>query len=314
MATTVHRRLFAILAVLVSVGPACIALGATLLADTKEPPKFYLVGVGPGDPDLMTLRAVRVIKEADRIFCPEYVRAKLASYLEKKEVLPASWRLFHYYGKDPSEFTGAERRECEEIALERGRLIAQIHEAVEQGKTVAVLDSGDPLIYGPFDWCLEEFEDLKPVVVPGLSCFNAANAALRRGITSAEQTKSVILTAADWPGKTDTIDKLSVHRTTMVVFTMTAELRAFIEKLSVSYPPETPVALVKQAGYVRKEEVIQGTLGTILDQVSQDELPFEYLIYVGDFLTHRYKKGNKAPKQAASGKRVDRRAVPAAND
>jgi precorrin-4 methylase len=146
------------------------------------------------------------------------------------------------------------------------------------------------LIYGPWAWCLEEFEDLHPVVVPGLSCFNAANAALGRGITNSENTKSVIFTAADWMGKADTIDKLSVHHTTMVLFTMRTEFEEFIDKLSINYPPETPVAVVKHAGYAGQEEVVQATLATILERVGPDRLPFEYLIYVGDFLTHRYKK------------------------
>ena len=88
------------------------------------------------------------------------------------------------------------------------------------------------MIYGPYAWCLEEFDDLDSVVVPGVSCFNAANAALRRGITSGQNTKSVILTVADWSGKTDTIDKLAVHHSTMVLFTMTTEFKQFIDKLS----------------------------------------------------------------------------------
>jgi len=73
----------------------------------------------------------------------------------------------------------------------------------------------------------------------------------------------------------------------MVLFTMTTEFAEFIEKLSINYPPQTPVAVVKHAGYAEREEVIGGTLETILDQVGGEKLPFEYLIYVGEFLTHR---------------------------
>lgn len=289
MTTTIRRRFLLILVVLAPVAAAFTALGGSALAHAKEPPKFYLVGVGPGDPDLMTLRAVKVIDKADLIFCSERWAEKLASHLEGKEVVHGYWRLFPYYGRDPSEFEGEQRRRCEQITRRRNEFIAQVRGALKDGRTVAVLDSGDPLIYGPSAWCLEEFEDLDPVVVPGLSCFNAANAALRRGITTSENTKSVILTASDWPGKTDTIERLSVHRTTMVVFTMRTEFAEFIEKLSVNYPPQTPVAIVKHAGYVDKQEVIQGTLRTIPDQIDQEKLPFEYLIYVGDFLTHRSK-------------------------
>ena len=100
----------------------------------------------------------------------------------------------------------------------------------------------------------------------------------------------MILTAADWPGKTDTIDKLAVHHSTMALFTMKTEFEEFIRKLSVNYPPETPVAIVKYAGYAGKEAVIRGKLGTILQQIGDERLPFEYMIYVGDFLTYRDKK------------------------
>jgi precorrin-4 methylase len=252
--------------------------------------RFFLVGVGPGDPDLITLRAIATIKKADLVFCSPGIHEKFSRSLEGKELVHGYWRLFPYYGQDPSELEGEERRRCEEIAGKRNEFIGMVRRAIGQGKTVAIVDSGDPLIYGPWAWCLEEFEDLHPVVVPGVSCFNAANAVLARGITTSDRTKSVILTAADWAGKTDTIDKLSVHQATMVLFTMKTEFKEFIDKLSINYPPQTPVAVVKHAGYAGKEEIIQATLGTILDRIGQERLPFEYLIYVGDFLTHRYKK------------------------
>ena len=252
--------------------------------------QLYLVGVGPGDPDLVTVRALKVMKQADMLFCSDRIKEKFPAEFDGKEVLGGYWRLFPYYGQDLTQLEGDERREAEALATKRNEFIAKVRAAVEQGKTVAIVDSGDPLIYGPWAWCLEEFEDLRPVVVPGVSCFNAANAALRRGVTSGERTKSVILTAADWPGKTDTIDKLAAHGSTMALFTMRTDFEEFIKKLSINYPAETPVAIVIQAGYADKEQVIEGTLGTILNQVGQKDLPFEYMIYVVDFLTYRYKK------------------------
>ena len=214
--------------------------------------------------------------------------------MKGKEVYYDYWRLFPCYGHEPSEFEGEERRECEAITQKRNEFIALVRQAVALGKTVAMLDGGDPLVYGPCAWSLEEFEDLNPIVVPGVSCFNAGNAALRRGVTTSDRTKSVILTAADWIGAEDTIEKLSVHQSTMVLFTMRTEFREFIEKLSINYPPETPIAIVKYAGYADKEEVIESTLGRVLAEIGEERLPFEYLIYVGDFLTHRYSQSKTA--------------------
>lgn len=285
-----RRRFVAGLAVLVSLALPHVARGDGSAAEAGKSSQFYLVGLGPGDPDLLTLRAIKVIEKAELVFCSNQWKQKLASYLDGKEVVGGYWRLFPYYGHDPSEYEGDQRRECEAVTRKRNEFIAMVRKAVKEGKTVAMLDSGDPLIYCPSAWSLEEFEDLKPVVVPGLSCFNAGNAALGRGITTSENTKSVILTAADWLGKTDTIEKLSVHQGTMVLFTMRTEFKEFIDKLSINYPADTPVAIVKHAGYAGKEEVIQATLGTILERVGDERLPFEYLLYVGDFLTYRYKK------------------------
>jgi len=269
-------------------------LGASLAPAlaAENGPCFYLVGVGPGDPDLITVRAVRVLEKVDVVFCPRSLRKNVAPYLEDKNVLDVDWFLWRYYGQDPSELGANQRRLCEEIARKRRVFVSQVRCAVRAGKTVAVLSPGDPLIYGPHAWCLEEFEDLEPVVIPGLSCFNAANAALGRDVTKSRYTRSVILAADDWPGMIDTIEKLSAHRTTMVLFTMKADFDELVRKLSVNYPAPTPVAIVKYAGYAEKEEVVRGTLATIREQVDSERLPFEYLIYVGDFLTYRYKKDN----------------------
>jgi precorrin-4/cobalt-precorrin-4 C11-methyltransferase len=267
--------------------------GADCFAGAKQPTQFYLVGVGPGDPDLMTLRAVKIIEKADVVFCSKGWAEKLGVYLKGKQMYHDYWRLFPYYGHEPSEFQGEEKRRCQEYNQKRQELSTLVRQAVATGKTVAMLDGGDPLVYGPSAWALEEFEDLNPVVIPGVSCFNAANAALRRGITTSDRTKSVILTAADWIGTEDTIEKLSVHQSTMVLFTMRTEFREFVEKLSINYPPRTPIAIVKHAGYVGKEEVIQSTLGNVLEEIGEDKLSFEYLIYVGEFLNHRYNQSER---------------------
>ena len=277
-----------------SLGLGFLTAATEVRAANQPATQLYLVGVGPGDADLVTLRALDVMKKANLLFCSDRIKEEFPAELQGKEVVGGYWRLFPYYGQNPAELQGDERREAEQLAVKRNEFIAKVRAAVSQGKTVAILDNGDPLIYGPWAWCLEEFEDLRPVVVPGVSCFNAANAALRRGVTNSERTKSVILSAADWPGKTDTIDKLSVHHSTMALFTMRTDFEEFIKKLSINYPAETPVAIVVQAGYVGKERVIQGTLGTILSRIGQKDLPFEYMIYVGDFLTYRHRKSGQA--------------------
>ena len=287
---TATRTRIMLLTALVTLAAVSAVPAADAPAAPRKPTRFYLVGAGPGDPDLITLRALKVLEQADVVFCMEKIAAKFAPQLRGKQVIHGYWRLFPYYGQDPATLEGKARQECERLAQKRNEFIGIVRKAIREGKRVVVLDGGDPLIYGPWAWCLEEFEDLRPVVVPGVSCFNAANAALRRDVTTSENTKAVILSSTDWPGKTDTIDKLAVHGSTMALFTMKADFREFIDKLSVNYPPNTPVAVVVHAGYAGKERVIRGTLGTIQNRVRGEKLPFEYMIYVGEFLSHRYNK------------------------
>jgi precorrin-4 methylase len=267
------------------------ALFSTGFAKTGLPAstKLFLVGMGPGDMDLTTLRAVNVIKAADIVVCFEKSEKKYGEFIKGKKIIAVPHGFWFNYGKKTSELKGEELTKEGDISAKRDKFIRQVREAVKVGKVVAVLDSGDPMVYGPWSWILEEFEDLKPNVVPGLSCFNAANAALKKSPTSSRNTKSVILSANDWPGKADTIEKLGKSGSSMALFTMRAEFDYFINSLKASYPSDTPVAIVMNAGYKDKEKVVTGTLGDITDKMKEVKRPFEYMIYIGDFITYRHK-------------------------
>jgi precorrin-4 methylase len=249
--------------------------------------KFYLVGAGPGDADMATLRALDVIKKANLIFCNGAIKEKFAQYLEGKQVVEGYHRLFPFYKKDCAQITeeekSRERMSCEEYHQKQAEFASMVRAAVAEGRTVAMLDNGDPLIYGPCSWSLTELRDLDTEVVPGLSCFNAANAALGVGVTEGKSSHSVIL-ASGW-----SVEEMAAHQATMVLYTMRTEFKKFIDSLSKHYPPETPVAIVMHAGYAEKETVLRGTLGGILAQVGEKH-PFEYLLYVGDFLTNSGKQ------------------------
>ena len=245
---------------------------------------FYLVSVGVGDADLITVRAIDTIKKSDVIVCREKTKEKLAEYLKVKEFLDSS-RGWRYSKKDRSKLTDEEKKaRLEERRKRRAELVSKIRSQIAKGKIVSVLDSGDPLIYGPMAWYLEEFKDLNPIVVPGVSCFNAANAALRKSITSGKETRSVVLTS-----RRD-IEKMSAHHPTMVIFTMGTEFKDLITRLTKLYPSQTPIGIVLYAGYKEKESVIRGTLKNIINKVGDEKLPFEHLIYVGDFLEQKMKR------------------------
>jgi precorrin-4 methylase len=250
--------------------------------------KFYLVGMGPGDPDLASLRALKVIEEADLIFAGKRLSEKFQSQLAGKKVYDG---YNHKKRPDPSKTDQAiKNNEREKPAKAGNRLsdeayrkmhaefVSLVRTAISEGKTVAMLDSGDPMIYGPCAWTLDEFKDLNTEVVPGVSCFNAANAALRAGVTQGKDSHSVIL-ASGW-----SVQEMAVHQSAMVLFTMKTEFKQFIDSLSKHYASDTPVAIVSNAGYAQTEKVIQGTLGAITGQIGKEKPDSPYLLYVGNFL------------------------------
>ncbi len=266
---------------LIYVGKALKKANVTYQPDNKGKGTFYLVGAGPGDADQATLRAMDVLLKADMIFASKKLSKRFEKELAGKEIINGYHRLFPFYGKKCGDVTkreqSRERMSCDEYHAKQVELAAMVRKAVAKGKNVAMLDSGDPLIYGPCSWTLTEFRDIETQVVPGLSCFNAANAALQKGVTEGRTSHSVIL-ASGW-----TVKDMSALQGTMVLFTMRTEFKTFVDALSQSYPSSTPLAIVEKAGYAAKEKVIHSTLGAILKE-KEEKLPFEYLLYVGDFL------------------------------
>jgi len=269
----------------------------TETSSTKQSGHLYLVSIGIGDPDNITVRAQKILAESDIVFGMESVRERHADLLQGKEIYEAGHGLFRQMpprpsndaeGSDQDERAERRRRYEEKRAEREAQARKIIREAVEAGKQVAVIDYGDPTIYGPQTGYLSEFADLDPVVIPGVSSFNAANAALGRGITQGEHSRSVILTRT--PGgperenRLDTLEKLAESRSTLVFFTMRSKLPEVVERLKGSYPGDTPIAIVSHAGYAEREQVMVATLDTVLEQAGDAELPFEHLIYVGDFL------------------------------
>ena len=259
-----------------------------------KPVQLFLVSVGNGDPDNITLRAMNTIKASDIVFCDKRMVNKFPVLLHDKEIHDPGFGIFAVLGKTPEEFKGNKRFNYDE-KMEQYRQISKIiREGVKNGKTVSVLCSGDPSIYGPNMWYADAFKDLKPEIVPGVSCFNAANAALKKGVTSGKVAHSVILTATfgreeNYKGP-DSIESLAEHQATMAFFTMFMDMEKVVKKLKAHYPGDTPAAIVQHAGYRDKEKVILGTLDTILDKMKGEDPLFEYMLYVGDFLNLSYEE------------------------
>ena len=269
------RVIIAIFVVVLAAAPAAAQNQA------RSKGRLCLISMGSGDRDNITVRAQKAVAAADVVLTGKHLAKKFADLLDSKEVHEIGHALFKkncpHRMANPAAFEARERQTRD-----------LVRKAVAAGKTVAVLDGGDPTIYGPHAGFLTEFADLDLEIVPGLSSFNAANAVLRRGITGGIASRSVILTGGMGDNPMfhckDTLAKLGETQSTMVVFTMRVKLPQVVERLKGSYPGDTPVAIVCHAGYRAKQKVIRATLDTILDATKEMKLPFENLIYVGDFM------------------------------
>ena len=252
----------------------------------------FVVGTGPGAPDLITVRAAELLKRADHVFCFSWMKDELSPMVREGVVEVASplLRGGQLCGQDPVTGDPELRGRVIETNEELSRLRARIKDLVEGGKTVVFADNGDPMIFSPWSWVPQHLAEFSPVIVPGLSSFNAANAALKRGVAG---LGSVLLSSGSEIGHPDSTGRLSG---TVVFFTHLKKLDALLPTLQERYPQDTPIAIVCDVSYPA-EKVIEGTLGTIRDRLSkQPPLPHLYLVYVGDGLKH--------PRAAISSRRA----------
>lgn len=272
-----HQRLAVLLLL------AMVFAGNSVYAKTAG---VYLVGLGPGDPDLATVRAIKLVQDADIIFSlSKDIRERFAAHLHGRDYRELSENITRYHARKAKAASGIAGGEAlSKSETDRRALIREVRQAVAQGKQVVFVDSGDPLIFGPWAWMLEEFSDIHLEVVPGISSFNAGLAALKHDGTWASHTHSIILTT-DRPQSQDRLEALAAHRCTMAIFTHRTIFSGIIRKLKKHYDPETPIAIVFCAGYKDKQNIVSGDLNTIESRIKPNALPLEHIIFVGDFLS-----------------------------
>ncbi len=291
MKTPIRRRLHLFYFIMLSV-VVCSGLPAV----AADPPSLhgmvYLVGMGPGDAELVTFKAAKALKDADCVFCFRYLKDEVARYAPPAKITVASPLLMgRVCGRNPAELPPEMRKELAQSKEELAPFTAKVRNLVAAGKTVVFADAGDPTVYCPWSWVTEEFADLQPAVVPGLSSFNAGNAALEQSIT--RNSGSVLISAGEDLGTPDKDGRLKM---TLVLFTHRAKLTELAPRLLARYPADTPVAVVCEASYPT-QHVVWATLGTILEKIGGQRLPHLYLVYVGD--------GLKPPTNSATAQKHD---------
>lgn len=252
----------------------------TLLFSTDG--KLSLVSSGTGDFDNMTLKAHNTIKNGDVFFTMGGKAGKFSDLIKDKPLYDAGHGLF---SRAVAEEGHGNVRIGDKSKDEVSALVKEyesiIRKTIKEGKNVVIIDNGDPTIYGPHIGFVQYFKEYNPTIVPGMSSFNAANAALQRAVIGGNKNSSgVTLTIGNTNNKL--IEKLADTGSTMVFF-MDRKFGEFITHLKTLYPHNTPIAIVINAGSEKEEKVIMGTLETIESTIGSDKIPFNHLVYVGNF-------------------------------
>lgn len=231
---------------------------------------IYFIGAGPGDPDLITVKGKRYIDEADIII--------YAGSLVNKELLKSSKK-----GTEIYDSAGMTLEEVLDVMLK----------GTHAGKKIARVHTGDPSIFGAIREQLDELDKqhIEYEIIPGVSSFLAAAAALKKEYTLPGVTQTVILTRME--GRTEVpseekIEALAQHKATMIIFLSIGMLDELVDRLKSGYKENTPVAVVYKASWP-EQKIVQGTLQDIAEKVKKEGIRKTALVVVGDFLGDEYK-------------------------
>ena len=227
-----------------------------------------IVGAGPGDPELVSVRGKHFLQQADLIlYAGSLVPIELTHYAKPGATVRSSAAL-----------TLEEQFELMKEFYDRGLLVVRLH-------------TGDPCIYGAIQEQMAFFDKYRMSyhITPGISSFQAAAAALRSQFTIPEKVQTIVLTRGE--GRTPMPEKEQLHKLAQSQSTMCIYLSAGIveqvqAELLQAYPPETPVAACYKLTW-KEERIYRGQLKDLAQIVRENNLTLTTLLVVGEAIDNR---------------------------
>lgn len=258
--------------------------------------KVYIIGAGPGDPDLITVKGQRLVKT-----CP--VVLYTGSLVPKEVVAMAS--------KDAKVLDSA--------GMTLDDIMDVLIEAKKNDQDVARVHTGDPSIFGSTAEQMRRMDkvDISYEVIPGVSSFVASAAALSKELTLPEISQTVIISRA--AGRTpvpdnEKLEELAKTGCTLALFLSITLIRKVTRQLIPFYGEDCPVAVVHKAS-CPEQVTLTGTLKDITKKVTEAKITSQSIILVGKVLdthdfaesrlyasdfTHGFRKASQEPQDAGA--------------
>jgi precorrin-4/cobalt-precorrin-4 C11-methyltransferase len=228
--------------------------------------KVYIIGAGPGDPELITVKGADLVAR-----CPVVL----------------------YTGSLVPEAVIARARPDARVLDSSGMTLDEIIDVIvaarDRGEDVARVHTGDPSVFGS---TAEQMRRLRGLgidyeIVPGVSSFAAAAAAVGRELTLPELCQTVILTRAE--GRTsmpagEKLEDLARHQATLCLFLSITLMEEVAAALTPAYGADCPVAVVHKASWP-DEKIVWATLGDVAERVRAEGLKATSMVLVGRVLT-----------------------------
>ena len=245
---------------------AALAIDYKYIRENKG--HIEIVGAGPGDPDLVSVRGRKMLEKADLILYAGSLVPKALTECHK---------------------SGAVVRSSADMNLEEQCALMKEH--YDRGHFIVRLHTGDPCIFGAIQEQMAFFDEhqMDYHITPGISSFLAAAAELRSQFTIPERTQTIILTRGE--GRTPMPEKEQLHllarsQSTMCIFLSAAIVDDVQRELLMEYPEDTPVAACYHLTWP-DQKIYRGVLKDLAKIVHNNHLTLTTMLVVGEAIDNR---------------------------
>lgn len=234
----------------------------------------FFVGCGPGDPELITVKAKKLIQKADVVvYSGSLIPEPILKLCKKGKLFDAA-------------------------KLVREEIFELLYKNAKKDKLVVRLHDGDPSIYGAIKEQMDNLEKkgIKSTVIPGVTAFLASAAALGMQLTLPGVTQTIIVTRAESRTKVpkrEKISELAKHKATLIFYLSIQLISNLVtEAIAGGYKKSTPVAVVYRASWP-DQKIIKGTLGDIAKKIKEEKITRTAIVIISDVIdpeTYEYSK------------------------